>query len=68
MSEIREIDVAEECTCMFILNYLSLVGVCNSNGGYSPMVFDGDCLEGEAVCYSEDGEVNNMGEAVYFSR
>ena len=53
---------------MFILNYLSLVGVCNSNGGYSPMVFDGDCLEGEAVCYSEDGEVNNMGEAVYFSR
>jgi len=42
------------CSCQDILDYPSLIGVCDSGGKlYTPMVVEGDCVGGNAVCPSE---------------
>jgi len=45
------------CTCEDILNYPKLIGTCYTNGVYSPMLTEDDCVNGTSVC-SKDASNN----------
>ena len=51
------LEVGKSCTCKDILNYPQLIGTCFTNGMYSPMLIEDDCVNGTSVC-SKDASNN----------
>jgi len=48
------VQAGRECTCEDILDYPSLIGICDNNGFSSPMVTERDCAYGNPVCDPTD--------------
>jgi len=42
------------CSCTDILNFPSLIGTCVTNGVYSPMLTEDDCVGGGSVCGKDE--------------
>lgn len=42
------------CSCTDILNYPSPIGTCVTNGVYSPMLTEDDCVGGGLICRKDE--------------